>query len=125
MGAMVDVVCKSCNAGWQCMRGCGLMHGSLQAVADLFPEQTRRELMEEAGQTEFPVFDFAYKLSYCPHCCSIESVPVIRMPESYKAYIGPCPVCGQESKLIRDIARTKCPVCHEMALEERETGDWD
>lgn len=125
MGAIVDVVCKSCKASWQCMTGCGLMHGSLQAVADLFPEQARKEIMEEAGQAEFPLFDFNYKLSYCPHCASIESVPVLRMLESYKAYIAPCPVCGQEIMLIRDLSKTECPVCHGTALEEQDAGYWD
>ena len=125
MGTIVDVVCKSCKASWQCMTGCGLMHGALQTVADLFPEQTRKDIMGEIGQVEFPLFDFAYKLSYCPHCGSIESVPVVRMLESYKAYIGTCPVCGQETKLIRDLTRAECPACHKMTLEEHEAGHWD
>lgn len=125
MGTIVNVVCKSCHAGWQCMTGCGLMHGELKMTADLFPEQTRKDLMEEIEQAEFPLFDFAYKLSYCSHCGSIESVPVVRMLESDKTYIGTCPVCGQKIKLIRDLSGAECPVCHEVTLEEYEAGHWD
>lgn len=125
MGAIVDVACKSCGSGWQCMIGCGLMHGSLQVVAGLFPENIRKEIMEQAGQEKFPLFDFSYQLSCCPQCNSIESVPVIRMRESYKAYIGNCPACGQDVRLVRNLSKAECPICQKKTLEEQETGHWD
>lgn len=125
MGVIVDVVCKSCKTSWQCMIGCGLLHGTLQSVAELFPEKTKRDMMEYMGQEEFPLYDFAYELSYCEHCNSIESVPVVRIPESDKVYIGTCPVCGQEIRMIRDLSAAECPICHEATLEKHETGYWD
>ncbi|MCI8924814.1 MAG: hypothetical protein HFI45_12610 [Lachnospiraceae bacterium] len=125
MGVIVDISCRSCRADWQCMTGCGLMHGTLEHVADLFPDEMKQEILEYGKQAEIPLFDFGYRLAVCPDCGGMVSVPVVRMLETYQAYVGPCPDCGKPVRLARDLSKTACPVCHEKSLEVKETGCWD
>ncbi|MDE6972427.1 MAG: hypothetical protein K2P38_04895 [Lachnospiraceae bacterium] len=125
MGVIVDISCRSCQADWQCMTGCGLMHGTLEHVADLFPDEMKQEILEYGKQAEIPLFDFGYRLAVCPDCGGMVSVPVARMLETYQAYVGPCPDCGKPVRLARDLPKTACPACHEKALEVKETGCWD
>ena len=100
MGVIVDISCRSCQADWQCMTGCGLMHGTLEHVADLFPDEMKQEILEYGKQAEIPLFDFGYRLAVCPDC-------------------------GKPVRLARDLSKTACPVCHEKSLEVKETGCWD
>lgn len=125
MGKMVKVACASCKREWQCMTGCGLSHALLQNVAQEFPEETGKKMMEEAAGEEFPAFEFGYCISVCGGCGNIVSVPVMRRGESGREYTGPCPVCGDGVSLIADIGGVSCPVCGNRTLTAEETGRWD
>ncbi len=125
MGMIEKVTCTSCGARWECMTGCGIMHGELERVIKLFSENMQKDIMIHIGKSEFPLFDFGYQLAYCKHCGTIESVPVLKLPDCQKEYTGSCPTCGQRAELIEDIEQTPCPVCHKEALTAEETGMWD
>lgn len=125
MGAIVKVFCESCGAQWECQTGCGIMHGTLDRIAPLFPEETGRVLMEYAGRSECPMFDFAFQSAVCQDCVGVVSVPVVRLHESGERYIGPCPDCGKAVRLLGDPEKTDCPVCKKNTLKTIETGRWD
>lgn len=125
MGEIVKVTCSSCRADWQCITGCGIMHGTLEAVAAIYPEATRKEIKECVGDTMFPVYDFGFHLSHCKHCSSITSVPVLKLPDNHREFIGNCGKCGHPTELIESPESTPCPACHKETLSVRENGMWD
>ena len=125
MGAIVKVTCSSCRAEWQCATGCGIMHGTLEPIAALYPENIQKEIRDCVGDTMFPLFHFGFQLACCEHCGSITSVPVLKFPEAQTEFVGNCGQCGQKTKLIEDIENVPCPTCHKESLSARETGMWD
>lgn len=125
MGVVVKAVCGACKGQWQCETGCGIMHGEIEGVLPLFPEGIRRQIEAAIGNRAFPAFTFAYQLSCCGHCGSIESVPVLKLTDIGKEYTGVCGKCWQNTELIENIGDTPCPVCHKKALTVEETGIWD
>lgn len=128
MGRMLKITCKSCGAGWECRTGCGMQHGSLEKVADLYPEDMRKKIMEHAAGMEFPVYDFGYRPAYCRQCRAIVSVPVLAFGGGSAEYAGKCARCGHEAEPLadmEDIEKMLCPVCYEAALEKEEAGLWD
>lgn len=126
MGEIVKISCTSCKAEWECMIGCGLQHGNLKRVADLyFPDDIKQKIEDYAARTEFPSFDFRFQLSYCAYCKSIESVPVLHLNETDTDYIGVCEKCGEKTELIENIEDTKCPVCQKTSLKSEDAGRWD
>ncbi|MDE6389049.1 MAG: endonuclease Q family protein [Lachnospiraceae bacterium] len=125
MGRINRITCSACLREWQCRIGCGLMHACLEDVVSEFPEETGREITEQIGTEEFPVFDFAYHCSVCRECNSIVSVPILKFPDRGTEYMGRCPGCGGVTQLITDLGGMLCPVCGERALSEEEAGSWD
>lgn len=127
MGEVIKVSCPSCQTEWECFIGCGLQHGDLNRIADIdaYSENDKREIKEYAMRTEMPLFDFHFQLSYCTHCNSIESVPVLHINEKDTDYIGVCEKCGEETKLIKSVSRMKCPVCRKEFLRSENVGLWD
>lgn len=125
MGEIKKIVCKSCGAEWECMTGCGMLHGRLEWIADLYEEDIRKEIKALLQEERFVPFTFSYQLSYCKSCRSIRSIPVLRLEESGREYTGSCGECGQKTELLETIEKTLCPVCHASVLEVEETGHWD
>lgn len=125
MGSVNKITCGSCKREWQCMTGCGLLHARLEDVIREFPEETGREIAEQAGAEEFPLFDFAYRCAVCMQCRSVVGVPVLELPDQSKEYIGRCPICGGAAQPIADLQEAHCPICGKKTLEEEETGSWD
>ncbi len=125
VGEIKRITCKSCGAGWECRTGCGIMHGKLDRVAALFPEDIEIEIAGIAKKTALVPFDFSYQLSYCKECQSIESVPVLWLLEEDREYIGRCGQCGQKIELIKAEDKMSCPVCHGGDLETEDIGGWD
>lgn len=125
MGAIVMVSCKSCGAQWSCRTGCGMWHGDLDKVAPLFPKDTENAIRKWAAGSECPVFDFGFHLALCEGCGGVVSVPVLSFPECNARYVGACPNCEGEARLIEDLQRACCPVCGKKELNALETGRWD
>ncbi len=125
MGVIVKVFCESCNAAWDCHTGCGMQHGALENVTSLFPKDTERILKDYAARNEWPMFDFAFQLAVCKNCAGIVSVPALKLFESDTSYVGVCPDCGKEVKLIKSPSRISCPICKKSMLKSFETGRWD
>lgn len=125
MGVITNVACGACEAQWQCETGCGITHGEIGNIIPLFPKETAKEIEADIGTAAFPAFEFAYRLSVCEHCGSIESVPVLKLPDSGKEYAGVCRKCWKDTQLIEEIEDTPCPVCHKKALTMEDAGMWD
>lgn len=125
MGATVTISCKACGSKWQCQTGCGIMHGDLNQIVALYPENIQKEISKCIGEEAFPWFEFNYQLSYCKKCNSIESVPQLKLGDSHTEFIGKCSKCGQETHLIENVEELECPTCHKKTLSEETTGIWD
>lgn len=125
MGELKRIVCRSCGSEWECRTGCGLVHGKLEWIADLYGEDIRKEIKSCLKEGQLVPFTFAYQLSCCKKCGRIESVPVLRLEEDGREYVGVCRQCGQKPELVEEIEKTPCPVCHSPALETEEIGHWD
>lgn len=125
MGELKKITCRSCGAEWECRTGCGMMHGRLKQVVDLFPQEWRREMKECAAGGGFVPFTFSYQLSCCRECQRIESVPVLRFEKDGREYVGLCGQCGQKAELIEETEKVQCPVCHLALLEIQDIGQWD
>lgn len=125
MGSVNKITCTACGKEWQCMTGCGLSHALLKDAAKAFPEETGKEIIRQCATEEFPIFAFAYQRAVCPECHGIVSVPVLRLPDKNREYIGNCPDCMGAVVLIEDLDDAACPVCGSKTLHEEETGYWD
>lgn len=125
MGAIVKITCASCKSTWQCRKGCGIQHGQFENVKILFPLDIQYELENYEAKIRFPFFDFGFQLSICEHCKSVESIPVIQLPENQEVFTGVCQGCGQKTELIGSLEKTRCPVCGEYSLSEEDMGVWD
>ncbi len=125
MGVLVKITCGSCGADWQLGIGSGMMHGNLETVADLYPKEMKQEILSCAGQEEFPVYHFGYRLAVCGQCGEVVSVPVLTLEKDGKEYIGTCGQCGGEAELMKKTEEMTCPVCRKASLKVKETGLWD
>ena len=125
MGATIKISCKSCGAKWQCQTGCGFLHGDLDQIAILYPENIQWEIKNCIGETTFPWFEFNYRLSYCKQCNSIVSVPQLKLGDAHTEFTGKCSKCGQETQLIENMEESDCPVCHKKSLLTEVVGMWD
>lgn len=125
MGELKKITCRSCGTGWECRTGCGMTHGKLKWVADLYPEDVKKEIQNYLKEGEFVPFEFAYQLSHCKECHFIESVPVLRFEADGREYVGGCGQCGQRTELIEEIEKMQCPICHATALTAEDIGQWD
>lgn len=124
MGEIRKIACGSCGSSWELLTGCGLGHGLLENVVSAFSEEMRKEILDSMTDMEIPLYDFSYHAADCEYCYRIVSVPVFT-PMEKKSFIGGCPVCGHEVKLIQNMEEAVCPVCGKKALREEEMGLWD
>ncbi len=128
MGKIIKITCVSCGHEWVNEIGCGLLHGSLGNIAELFSEEESREIRQHMAQNAYPVFDFAYRLAHCHHCESLVSTPVLELQDGFGRYIGSCKQCGRKidiADIIEEMDRTSCPVCDRVSLHSEEMGLWD
>lgn len=125
MGELKKITCKSCGRSWEYETGCGMLHGKLKWVADLYPEDIKKEILSYLKEDEIILFDFGYQLSYCRKCNVIESVPVLRVADDNGVYAGVCGQCGQKTELIEEVEKIQCPVCHGADLTAENIGFWD
>lgn len=125
MGEIRKITCKSCGRSWECTTGCGMLHGKLKWVADLYPEDIKKEILSYLKEDEIILFDFGFQLSYCRKCNGIESVPVLRLADDKGVYAGICGQCGQKTELIEEVEKIQCPVCHGADLTVENIGFWD
>lgn len=125
MGQIVKITCTACKSEWECKTGCGILHGDLNRVAELYPPEQCRRIRNCAKSTDLPLFEFGYQLSRCLHCGHVGSVPVLKLGAENTSCVGVCVQCMQEVELIEDIRETECPVCHRKSLKEEPAGMWD
>ena len=125
MGQIVKITCASCKSEWKCKTGCGILHGDLERVAQLYLPEQCRKITDYAKQTEYPLFSFEYGLSWCPYCNHIGSVPVLRLEDENISYLGACEHCMKEVSLIDSLENVECPVCHRRKLTQEIDGMWD
>lgn len=125
MGEIIHIHCTSCDANWECLLGCGFMHGSLESVAGLFPAQQKEEIARYENQTPSPLFTFSMRAARCKHCSKIVSIPVLTLTETGTVFTAPCPDCKAELKPIASLTKSACPVCGKAALESEMIGRWD
>ena len=126
MGEIRKISCTLCGAEWECIIGCGLQHGDIKKAAYLYSSNDiKKKIGEYAAQAEFPLFDFSFQLSYCDHCRSIESVPVLHLDDVNMDYIGECEKCGEKTELIESLEDTPCPICRKTSLKSEDIGRWD
>ena len=126
MGEIRKISCTLCGAEWECIIGCGLQHGDIKKVAYLYSsDDIKKKIGEYAAQAEFSLFDFSFQLSYCDHCRSIESVPVLHLDDINMNYIGKCEKCGEKTELIESLEDTPCPICRKTSLKSEDIGRWD
>lgn len=125
MGVVEKISCSICGQTWECQTGCGLQHGRIEAVAELFDKKTAVQIKTNRSHDPFPLYDFAYHLASCDPCKCVLSVPVLTMMESNLQYIGTCPQCGEKVNCMEDVENTFCPWCHEKGLHREKIGHWD
>lgn len=125
MGQIIKITCTFCKTEWECKTGCGILHGDLTRVAELYPPGQCHSIRDYAETEQFPLFDFGYRLSRCLHCHHVGSVPVLKLPNEKETYVGVCRQCMKEIELLEDIRDTECPVCHHKGLKEEPAGLWD
>lgn len=125
MGELKKITCKACKTQWECRTGCGLSHGKLKWVAELYPDNVKSEIQNQIKENEFIPFQFDYRLSYCQGCHSIVSVPFLRLEADGREYVGSCGQCGKRTELLDKIEKAECPICHETALWAEDIGQWD
>lgn len=125
MGEITNIHCTFCNADWDCRVGSGMLHGSLESVAALFPEKQKEEIARYENQMPSPNFTFSLRAACCKHCREIVSIPVLIMTETGTVFTAPCPSCGTKLKPIARPSICACPVCGKTALKSEMIGRWD
>lgn len=125
MGEIINIHCHSCHVHWECRIGSGLLHGTLEAAAEAFPDEQQKEIRLAAEQTPLSMFTFSFRPARCNHCAAIVSIPVLTFTETGTVFIGSCPLCGHRIKPITRLPKCACPVCGKIALASEETGRWD
>lgn len=126
MGVIRQYQCSSCRKKWELFVGHGMRHGILGRVMQTFPEDMQKDIAKEAQGGQLPLFDFQYKEAFCKDCQELVAVPVLRFMERQKIFIGKCPKCGSETKLLnlQEGSKADCPGCG-GCLEIQDTGHWD
>ncbi len=127
MGTLIRVRCKNCYEEWPLQLGYGMMHGKIESVTPLLPDEIADQLpLEKLKNHEIP-WSFAYEPAVCEHCKALISVPVIRLSKERIAQPTVCPDCGERPHLIEEdsIHRTPCPICGAETLDITDQGLWD
>lgn len=118
------------------------MHGRLSHAAEAFPEEIRRTIQADMSECPLVLFDFGYQVTSCRHCGNVVSVPVLRLIEREKIFVGLCPECGgmiPQDELWegqpgespdgqpgeQEAGSHTCPACQEETLSFQMTGVWD
>lgn len=125
MGAIERVTCASCGKLWEGKSGCGMMHGRLENVLGLFPQEIVTDIKEATKQQMFPRFHFEYQLTDCTVCKAVVSVPVLELSDAKKIYIGDCPICQSRMVKAAPIEQLQCPNCQKQSLEKNKIAMWD
>lgn len=142
MGRLYKISCEKCKREWECRTGCGLMHGRLALAEEEFPEEIKRAIRAEVSKQSLDLFDFGYRIAVCGRCGNVVSVPVLKLLEREKVFVGLCPECesvvpqeelwtgqpeesqdGQPER--QEIESHDCPACQEKALSIQPIGLWD
>ncbi|MDD6810721.1 MAG: hypothetical protein PUD93_02465 [Lachnospiraceae bacterium] len=125
MGDIRRIRCRSCKSEWVIRTGCGLQHGNLGKLVELFEAKEAQHIGIYSSQIPPVMYDFRYEPAICSACSQIISVPVLEFPEQDEKYTGVCPVCRRKVKNVEKIENIACPICNENLLEENVTGEWD
>ncbi len=78
MGSMIRVRCSHCFEEWELRVGYGMMHGRLERVTPLFPEEAVKSLPLKKMQSMAIPWSFAYEPAHCGQCHALVSLPVLR-----------------------------------------------
>lgn len=125
MGIIRQFQCPSCQKIWRLCIGQGMRHGILGEVIKAFPEDIQREMVREIQGRPLPLFDFRYRAAFCQNCQEIMAIPVLRLTEEDRFYIGRCDNCEGEVTFLDKDSPVRCPVCGEDFLEVEDIGHWD
>lgn len=125
MGVIRQYRCPSCQKEWQLLVGHGIKHGVFGRVMEAFSEDIQKKIVEEVDAGQLPLFHFNYQAALCRQCGTIGAVPVLKVIESGKSYVGSCPHCGGVPELFEEDARIVCPDCKKAELDIQDTGHWD
>ncbi|MCI9569721.1 MAG: hypothetical protein HFG14_07465 [Lachnospiraceae bacterium] len=124
MGVIRQFQCPSCKETWEICVGHGMKHGVLGRVMGEFPENTRQKIAEDVQGGDLPLFHFQYQAVSCGHCRDVVAIPVLRLLDSGRLYVGKCPECGGEAEPAAEDSPIACPKCG-ILLDVRDTGHWD
>ena len=127
MGSLIRVRCKNCYEDWSLRLGYGLMHGRIDPILSLFPEEITKKLpIEKLQKYEMP-WSFAFEPAMCEHCKALIALPVLRLSANRNPQYASCPECGTAVTLVKEDAlpHTPCPACGAETLEVTEEGLWD
>ena len=132
MGEVVHVSCGVCKKIWRCMTGSGLAYAYREKIVAAFQEKEWEKVTALMAMSEFPAYDFKYRLAACGNCHNVVSVPTLALSETDKPYVGLCPLCGErteepaaEDNLEEWSQKTACPACSSRRVEMTEIGNWD
>lgn len=125
MGLIKEFRCSSCCKTWKIFTGHGKNHGILNQVLGAFPSDMKKEIIADIKGDLEPLFLFNYQTAVCHQCQSLSSVPVLRFLETEQSYMGKCPLCGGEAKILEDDSHILCPQCQKESLSVQEVGHWD
>lgn len=125
MGRVERIQGKECEHNWECMTGCGLLHGNLQNVAKYFEGDAAVKVMSYNKQQVPVLFDFNLRPAVCNRCSGIVSVPVFGVVDKEEMIVGTCPDCKGQVELVQDWNMTACPLCRKKGLHSTVIGMWD
>ena len=54
MGDIIEITCKKCFHIWQYPIGCGMLHGRLDYVSELFSKEIQTQINELVREKRFP-----------------------------------------------------------------------
>ena len=123
MGEMNKIHCHNCGKNWECRSGCGIMHSRLEKIAGLFETDISQRFMVYASEKPPVIFSFSFMMARCDECKEILDVPFLEIKGTQ--YIGKCPRCAQNVKVIKEIEKANCPKCNCIGLEQHVIGNWD
>lgn len=125
MGTIREFRCSSCHEGWRVNVGHGMMHGALEQVLKLFPNDIRQMILADTKGEQAPLFNFNFCAAVCSECCNIVVIPVIYLHETDKTYFSGCPECGGLVTLPEKDSEYICPRCKKHQLLIQNIGSWD
>jgi len=125
MGAIYNVFCKTCGQEWELLTGMGMRHSTLKAVAESYSEDVATQLISYEKENPYAMFHFSLHPAKCDKCKNLMAVPVLKIKDTDKEYVGTCGSCGEVPVLIDDLGTCECPNCREISLNVNEIGSWD